>query len=196
MKTKHLDLGSSSKPKNPYNKDELFAVDVQENITSIPGATYIKHDFALEPLPFPDNFFYSISAFDLIEHIPRQVFVDSKAKIIFPFVVLMSEIYRVLKPNGLLLCVTPGYPHPAAFQDPTHVNFITLKTAQYFCIPNPYANIYGFKGEFSMKVNKFEVQSNYINMAIPDWRRTVRRWHRKLFKGGLSHIVWELEALK
>ena len=196
MKTKHLDLGSSVKPRNPYNKDELFAIDVQENIGSIPGVTYIQHDFALKPLPFPDNFFDSISAFDLIEHIPRQIFVDSKAKIIFPFVVLMSEIYRVLKPSRLLLCVTPGYPNPAAFQDPTHVNFITIETAQYFCTPSIYATIYGFKGNFSIKVNRFEVHTNYIDMSIPYWRKTLRRWHRKFFKGGLSHIVWELEALK
>ena len=61
----------------------------------------------------------------------------------------MSEIYRVLNTDGLFLSVTPAWPFPDAFKDPTHVNFITYDTfPAYFCGNNN--GRYGFRGNFKL----------------------------------------------
>jgi len=45
----------------------------------------------------------------------------------------MNECYRVLKKDGVFLSMTPIYPYLGAFQDPTHVNIITVDTfTNYF----------------------------------------------------------------
>jgi hypothetical protein len=64
----------------------------------------------------------------------------------------MNESSRVLKKGGVLLLVTPAFPSPAAFQDPTHVNFISVNTVNYFIGSNPGASNlgYGFTGKFQL----------------------------------------------
>ena len=34
---KHLDIGSGLKPENPYGADELYGIDIQDNIDNIPN---------------------------------------------------------------------------------------------------------------------------------------------------------------
>jgi hypothetical protein len=54
--------------------------------------------------------------------------------------------------GGKFLSQTPCYPHPAAFWDPTHVNFITEQTFPlYFDNSNKWATMYGFKGQFHIE---------------------------------------------
>ena len=102
---------------------------------------------------FDDNFFDSISAYDFLEHIPR-VRIKDNGDTNFPFIDLMNEVYRVLKTKGKFYAVTPYYPKPEAFQDPTHVNIITKKTHEYFCGSDCYGKYYGFKGNFKkIRVN-------------------------------------------
>jgi hypothetical protein len=52
----HLDLGASTLPRNPYTMEKLFAVDVQDLQADDQETTYVQCDFALNSLPFPDNF--------------------------------------------------------------------------------------------------------------------------------------------
>jgi SAM-dependent methyltransferase len=90
-----------------------------------------------------------------LEHIPRwerALGQDAEERIVFPFINLMNEIFRALKPGGLFYAVTPAFPSPAAFQDPTHINFITAETKNYFTGSYPIAKIlgYGFEGSFNV----------------------------------------------
>lgn len=73
-------------------------------------------DVARQPLPFPDESFDAVTAFDLVEHIqsPKRLF---------------WEIFRVLRPQGWIFLTTPndqGWLRKILVRlfpdDPTHVN--------------------------------------------------------------------------
>ena len=68
-----------------------------------------------------------------------------------PFVNLMNEIYRVLKPGGIFFSSTPIYPYGSAFRDPTHINILTDETfSLYFDDQHRWAQMYGFNGAFKI----------------------------------------------
>ncbi len=188
---KHLDLGFGKNPRNPYNAAEIFGVDIHPNASSF-GENFKCANLSIDPIPFPDSFFDSVSAFDFLEHIPRQAIDFDKKQIKLPFIELMNEIHRVLKPNGLLYAVTPSFPSNEAFQDPTHVNFITNRTHQYFCNAN---GNYGFTGNFeAIEVSWTNI--SYSQNADKSFLLLLKKLHKKFFKGGSSHILWQLKAIK
>ena len=195
--TRHLDIGCGTAPRNPYHRDLLFGCDLEDMEKNINEKSFVfkKVDLSAEALPFPDNYFSSISAFDVLEHIPRQAF-DKQGKSISPFINLMSEIYRILEPEGLLLASTPAYPRPEAFQDPTHVNIITETTHTYFCGTNAYAIRYGFRGNFSIINAAWGVQKNLYDKNISYFRKSIRNMNQRFLKGGIVHFTWELCANK
>lgn len=193
----HLDIGCGGVPRNPYHRQHIHAIDTRAlTAADLPAGVHYKQvNFAIDPLPFPDNHFDSVSAYDVLEHIPRQL-LHPDGYIMYPFIQLMNEIHRVLKPNGLFLATTPGYPRPEAFQDPTHVNIITLGTIDYFSGTDPVGRMYGFTGDFSVLINRFCVRNNYYDRHLNPSTIFRRRWHRKLFKSGWAHIIWEMSASK
>jgi SAM-dependent methyltransferase len=139
-----LDLGCGTKPKNPFNADHLFGIDVRDDIE----LNIRQADLVIQPIPFTEQSFDYVTAFDFIEHIPRLIYAPERR---YPFVELMNEVYRVLNPGGLFLSHTPAFPQPAAFWDPTHVNIITEETFRlYFCEDHLWAGQYGFKGRFKL----------------------------------------------
>ena len=111
--TKHLDLGCGGCPRNPYGQSELFGIDMGDFITS---SNIRSANLAIEKIQFDDDYFDSVSAFDFLEHIPRQAIDFDKKLTRFPFIELMQEIWRVTKPGGRFYAVTPVYPAPEAFQ--------------------------------------------------------------------------------
>jgi len=122
MMTKHMDIGCGSNPRNLYNCDQLYGIDIIEEVSLnskiVPSDIhayygrqvvkgrenfhYIQGNAVLNPSPFDDNSFDSISAYDFIEHIPKLV-SDNKNNIRFPVIHFMNEAYRVLKPNGVFM---------------------------------------------------------------------------------------------
>jgi SAM-dependent methyltransferase len=188
---RHLDLGFGQNPRNPYNAAEVFGIDIGPNASSF-GENFKCANLSIDPIPFPDSFFDSVSGFDFLEHIPRQAIDFDKKLIKLPFIELMNEIHRVLKPNGLFYAVTPSYPSEEAFQDPTHVNIITDRTHQYFCNSN---GNYGFKGNFEA-VEISWTNISYAQKIDNSFSIKLKRLHKKFFKGGNSHLLWQLKAIK
>lgn len=193
---RHLDIGCGSRPKNPYNKQFLYGIDIR-NIPSTDAITFKQANLTLDSIPFEDNYFGTVSAFDFIEHIPR-VFPSKDGKdTVFPFINLMSEVWRVLEHGGRFYALTPAYPNIGAFIDPTHVNFITDKTHTYFCVEyENAAAMYGFKGQFKL------IRCEWVKFSYgmnPKAKLSVLQ-RLKVFinrkRNKVCHLVWELEAIK
>lgn len=147
--TRTLDLGCGPQPKNPFNADEVFGVDVRDDM----DAGIRSADLVVEPIPWEDNSFEYVTAHDFLEHIPRLIYVPQRRN---AFIEVMNEVWRVLKEGGLFLSFTPAYPHAAAFRDPTHINFITEDTfPMYFDWQNRWAKIYGFRGAFRIELQEW-----------------------------------------
>ncbi len=190
--TRHLDLGCGGVPRNPYRRDELFGIDLR---VAEPGANFKAANLALEPIPFAENFFNSLSAYDFLEHVPRLLPTADGQSTRAPFVELMNQIWRVLVPGGLFYALTPAYPHHAAFQDPTHVNIITGDTHHYFTRPTLTARMYGFHGDFEVRrVLRVKPQHDYEPLTTTFVERLRQRARER--RGACSHLVWEFEALK
>ncbi len=194
--SRHLDLGCGVKPRNPLRHKDLFGCDIRDigDVAKELNFEYRQANLIQDPIPFPDRFFNSVSAFDFLEHVPRQ-FLNKNGELINPFVNIMNEVHRVLVPGGRLIAITPAYPRPEAFQDPTHVNIITEKTHEYFVSGDPYAAIYGFKGQFEVVNVYWSAPKNAHNMLEPGWRKAIRNFEHRVFKEGLSHMLWDLKAV-
>lgn len=164
---KSLDLGSGEFPRNPFNAEELFGLD----IVKFKSKNVLQSDLVINPIPFSDSSFDYVTAYDFLEHIPRLLYY--KKKRVQPFIELMNEVWRVLKPGGILKAHTPAYPKSEAFVDPTHVNFISENTVNYFC-GGEYTNLsksYGFEGMFEKISVRWDEEWEY-------------------------HLIWELAAVK
>jgi ubiquinone/menaquinone biosynthesis C-methylase UbiE len=106
-----LDLGCSKRQAQNYCKGEYIGFDIQATSTAEGPDVLGDAQF----LPFQSESFDIILAFDVIEHLANG---DS----------FISECYRLLKPNGKTLIVTPNGPKSEfANADPTHINIYTGK---------------------------------------------------------------------
>jgi len=221
----HLDLGCGKRPRNPYGRARVCGVDIRA-LSSSPDFEFRAANLSVAPIPWEDDSFGSVSAFDFIEHVPRILATPDGGDTFFPFVRLMDEVWRVLAPRGRLYALTPALPNPEAFVDPTHVNFITARTHEYFCGDNPLGRMYGFRGSFvARRAEWVRLEDHY--RARPDDRRAaatvapavppaptvpaVKRFARAVRDGirvlrgkrppvaepeRLIYFLWELEAVK
>jgi len=183
---KHLDLGCGSHPRNPYEADHLYGVDIRSGL----GDNIASANLAVQPIPFSDNYFSSVSAYDFLEHVPRLVLDVSSKTSIFPFIDLMNEVWRVLEPGGRFYAVTPAYPSYKAFVDPTHVNFVAKKTHEYFVGVMPLGRMYGFIGYFELiRAQRIRPRVVY-EPSHPAWYQRVERLKDQITLR-CSHVMWE-----
>jgi len=194
MSTCHLDLGCGGQPRNPFARDELFGVDL-----AVPhgGAQVRAANLVMQPMPFDTSSFDSVSAYDFFERVPRVLATADGLSTRFPFIELMNEVWRVLKPGGLLYAVTPVFPHPAAFQDPTHVNIMTAGTHHYFVQPERRAAMYGYIGDFRAlraEPTRHRADALYTPPPAGWWQRA--RLAQRIRRGACGHVIWEFEAIK
>jgi SAM-dependent methyltransferase len=195
MRLKHLDLGCGTRPKNPFEHEDLYGVDIRADSAALSNATIATANLSVSPIPFEDNYFDSVSAYDFFEHIPRVAIDYANKTSRFPFIELMNEIWRVLKPNGILYAVTPAFPHEKALRDPTHVNIITSKTHRYFTTPEVMARMYGFEGEFKLVRQCWVHPRGAYEPTNPGFGHRLRAIGERI-SGQQSHLVWEFSATK
>ena len=134
-----IDLGCGTHKAEGFTGVDVVAADGVDVIANLNGY-----------FPFPDNSVDFIKAHDIIEHLPDRIHT-------------MNEIWRILKPDGIVDISVPSTDGRGAFQDPTHVSFWNINSFMYYCQEFPpylagCQSHYGFKGEFSI-VNIEEIHS-------------------------------------
>ena len=114
-------------------------------------------------LPFPEN------SFDLV--ISRYVFEH-----VFNLLDVLAEIERVLKPGGKLRFIVPHCFSQDAFDDPTHVQFFTLRTVRYLT------------GEAQVHYSKkrFSHGRSYLRVTLGYPRSRIVRYPATLFIGAMG----------
>ncbi len=152
--TSALDLGCGSSPSNRFYANDVHGLDLVEDLDK--KVKYCKLGF--EKLPYEDSTFDYVTAYDLIEHIPR--YSENSSLTDTPFIFLMNEIFRVLKNKGIFLSSTPIYPFFGAFQDPTHNNIITADTFKMYFSKESYtiSKHYGISSKFNVLYQKMYYQ--------------------------------------
>ena len=148
--TRAVDLGCGLTLKNRFGANKAFGVDLYEDKNN----GVFKCRLGFEKLPFEDDSVDYLTAYDLLEHIPR--YSDIKEIGHTPFIFLMNECFRVLKKDGLFLSMTPIYPYLGAFQDPTHNNIMTADTFEFYFSNNKIeiASHYGINSNFNIRYQR------------------------------------------
>ena len=78
----------------------------------------VVHDLNDIPLPFPDERFDEIHAYEVLEHVGGQG--DYRF-----FFAQFADLWRMLRPNGLLCGSAPPLTSPWAWGDPSHTRVIS-----------------------------------------------------------------------
>lgn len=136
-----LDVGCGSNKQPSY---------VGMDIRKMPGVD-IVHDAEVFPWPLPDAICNKILLSHLWEHIKPWHTID-----------FMNELWRIIKPNGQLLIVTPYAGSFGYFQDPTHCNPTNEATMTYF---DPAYPLYGVYKPKPWKIARNAYQMNF-NLEI------------------------------
>ncbi|HET6404507.1 MAG TPA: methyltransferase domain-containing protein [Candidatus Thermoplasmatota archaeon] len=100
-------------------------------------ATTVKADVYFDafelPWPLQDNEFDLVKAYDFLEHVPHTVFdKDRRAVKGDGFIVVMDELWRILKPGGVLEARFPAFQHKNNYIDPTHTRQVVKPTFEFY----------------------------------------------------------------
>lgn len=109
---------------NPVDWTDLTTLDIDEtsgcDVVFDLDSVWQRDD----PLPFPDDHFTEVHAYEVLEHLGQQGDVRS-------FFGLFSEIWRVLTPAGRLYATVPLATSPWAWGDPGHRRIISLESLTF-----------------------------------------------------------------
>ena len=84
----------------------------------------VLHDLAILPLPFADESFDELHAYDVLEHMGQQ----GDWRLFFE---QFTEFHRLLKPGGHFFGITPMWDTQWAWADPGHSRIISPGTISF-----------------------------------------------------------------
>ena len=120
---KQLLIGCGSRRVNLTGRvwEELVTLDI--NPAHDPD---VLHDLTVLPLPFRDDEFDEIHAYEILEHTGQQG--DYRF-----FFAQFQEFWRILKPDGLFIATVPHWQGLWAWGDPGHTRVINEGTLVFLC---------------------------------------------------------------
>lgn len=125
----------------------------------------VLHDLNVLPWPIEDDSFDEVHAYEVLEHLGQQG--DYKS-----FFAHFSEIWRVLKPDGVLYATVPAPDSPWVWADPGHTRFIRPETMIFLTQP-AYEQIgrtamSDYRSVYRADFDRLHVQQSgwYLNIAL------------------------------
>jgi SAM-dependent methyltransferase len=109
-------------------------------------------DLNRAPYPFKDNSFDAVYAFSVVEHLDN-------------FFGVFGELWRILKPGGFVVLLTPHFSNDGSYIDPSHRLHLSLRSWDYFIEGTELFREYGFYSE-----TRFRVREKLL-MISPPWSR-------------------------
>lgn len=109
----------------------VFGIDISESAKSSLGENLKTCNLLIKPYPYENETFDFIFSKSVVEHLREPD-------------ILIDEAYRLLKPGGTFICMTPSWKHSykeAFFIDHTHVTPFTRHSLETAC------ELSGFKAE-------------------------------------------------
>ena len=143
-----------------------FAVDQSEAVLKyLPDSNFKKSDIENQGIPYPDNFFEIVYSKSVIEH-----FYDPDK--------LIKEVFRILKPGGLVITLCPSWEHnyKIYFEDYTHRSPFMVRSLKDIQAINGFNNI---EVEFFRQLPFLWQRKNFIIFAeitrlfLPDFLYTI-----------------------
>lgn len=118
-------------------------------------------DLTVHPLPFDDDTFDEIHAYDVLEHLAAQ------GDYLF-FFAEFSEYWRILKPGGIFIASVPHYQSVWAWGDPSHRRVIQEETL-IFLDQREYAQVGHTKMSDLRNIYKADFRKRYAQTTKGDF---------------------------
>lgn len=113
----------------------------------------VLHDLTVLPLPFDDNTFDEIHAYEVLEHCGAQG--DWKL-----FFAQFNEFHRIMKPDGWFCGSTPMWDNEWAWSDPGHTRIIGPKTLAFLD-----QDFYKYVGKDARSDYRSVYRGNFVTVA-------------------------------
>lgn len=136
------------------------------------GNPDVVHDLNQTPYPLPDSTFDLVICLHVLEHVTHLVEAT-------------TELWRVLKPGGLLFVEVPYFTSVHFFTDPTHVHAFSSRSFDYYVEGTPVSR-------FGYSPARFEKER--IHLVVPGngpVNNAVRQWinnHHRLYEERLAFV--------
>lgn len=100
----------------------------------LPGVDLVW-DLETLPLPFRDGEFEEVVCFDVLEHLE--------------YIPVLEEIFRIMKPGGILRVRVPHFTSKNSYTDPTHRKLFAFRTFDFFAQGSLKEREYYFEFSFA-----------------------------------------------
>ena len=151
--------------------NRLFAHSTTLDINN-QDAPDVVHDLNHAPYPLPSDTFDLVVCLHVLEHV--QNLVDAT-----------TELWRVLKPGGLLFVEVPYFTSVHFFTDPTHAHAFSSRSFDYYVEGTPVSR-------FGYSPARFEKECVHLvvpgNGPVNNWVRNWINGHHRLYEERLAFV--------